>query len=389
MICDIEKTIKYRRYKYLRGPFIIVFYHRNDRENFNLYSNLKSWENRYMDIPILRFYYNSFIKTYPDEGVLNQNSLLIIEEHQQNIIYNNPTSLIIEKILIDVRTKRLDYLRKNNNEYIKQSRITMKCWAVNSHCMKKSEYKKFLSMDAESLYKFPNDTSSLGGTKFKNIKSKTKKLTNAEKCLEKTPILNKKRINVKPKTKSIYEDCSFRAIKFNSRSTSPCLITHTSIPRIKKLNQIIPNMFDRELKSHKINEQTFNKFPLVGKTQYLNSDYFKPYMSNNTYKESENSKLLDKPFLQEYNSKTAFSSMTYSKLNQNDNQFSQLARNKINKNHIISSKNFNLTRSPGIIYNNRNISSCQPNINLSNTENLNSLRQSVIISNPNLKNSLH
>lgn len=162
MICDIENCHTYNNYRSKKGPFLITFYHEDIYKiNFYLYSNLKFFERKYNDIPIIRFSYNDFLNKFPLENIESPNHLVVLENCYKKTIYDTVDKNVIENILIAIRRKRMMYKKMFNKEFKCGRKNTLRPWTTNCNKIKQNEIYYYLNMTAEIQYKFPNITASM------------------------------------------------------------------------------------------------------------------------------------------------------------------------------------------------------------------------------------
>lgn len=160
MICDVAKINKFKYYKSKRGPFVITFFHEDmDGSNFELYAFLKSIEKAYNDVPLLRFDYITFKKTYPAENVPSSSHLMVIQKNERTEFFETNDKLNIPVLLHSVREKIISRKRIKNKEFQFNNKSRMRPWIVNASKYRNKYIQEYVNMTAEMQYKFPNNTS--------------------------------------------------------------------------------------------------------------------------------------------------------------------------------------------------------------------------------------
>lgn len=159
MICDVVEVHKYNIYETKKGPFIFTFYEKDrDGTNFELYSYLKSLEKEFNDLPIIRWDYRKFTKCIKKIDVPSPNHLIIIEKNENAQFFDTKNKNEISSILLNVRKKKLSYKINNCKEFQNRRRNKLKPFIINASRYTVPVIKKYLSMNAEMQYKFPNST---------------------------------------------------------------------------------------------------------------------------------------------------------------------------------------------------------------------------------------
>lgn len=209
MICDIVFLSKFRYYKSQKGPFIFTFYEESsDRKNFELYSYLKSIEEEYNDLPIIRFNYHDFINKFPEFNVPSPNHLMVIEKNEKTQFYDTTQKYTIPNILLNVRQKILLHKRINSKIFRKRNLSKLTPFIINSSKYRVEEISKYLKMSADDQYKFPNNTTFYHRNELRQKREKT------IECSQK-PSLNK--LCLYPQNKGITNSKnSIRKAKFNT-----------------------------------------------------------------------------------------------------------------------------------------------------------------------------
>lgn len=150
------EMFRFRVYKYKPGPFCICFYDPGNKNNKNLYFYLKNVLKDFPDIPFLRFNYKIFKICIKDEKVTKSDQILILEKGKESRIEETDNHERIIEILKEIRQIHIKKRKALNLEFKRRNKL--KAWAPHGHTKKYSDFLILDTIDAETMYKFPNTT---------------------------------------------------------------------------------------------------------------------------------------------------------------------------------------------------------------------------------------
>lgn len=243
---EILDVSKYEIYKAKSGPFLLFFFDQKDGileniENIALIRKIQLLEKSYKDVPLLAFKFNDFIKYYSEE-INSCLDILIIQNSQNNILYEKPEVENIYQILDVVRKKRLDLKKLRNKKFRDNAmKFSMEIWTANGHNKKLN---LFYNCDIERIRR----QNTLMGIKTDTCE---KSICVNKKCLQKI-----KKIKEKINLYSDNQKFLFKKFSINK----PCSNNKQILYKIKKgiikyLDDISDCDFEKNL-NHFINAHT-------------------------------------------------------------------------------------------------------------------------------------
>lgn len=196
MIIDIIDVFKFEYFLDKKKPYLITFYEEDiNKNNFNLYSFLKSLEKEFRELPIVRFDYKKFNSFFPNENVTSANHLLLIEGYGNRTLYDTTDHKTILSILIKMKNLIFNPKMKNM-DLTKIKHFNKKPWIINSPHYKNRDINKLLEIPVKIQYKFPNCTAGDSNQQSFNLINKTKRLLSSPKHSKNTKIIYKRKLKL-------------------------------------------------------------------------------------------------------------------------------------------------------------------------------------------------